>query len=54
MADEPYGYRFTEIMMDHAKDGARAIGEAILDDWAKHPRQEDAGDDISIIVVTVV
>jgi phosphoserine phosphatase RsbU/P len=54
IAGEPYGYRFTEIMISRAKDGARAIGEAILDDWRTYPREEDSGDDVSIIVVTVV
>jgi serine phosphatase RsbU (regulator of sigma subunit) len=50
---DPYGYRFTKIVEAKHKDGARAIGEAILDDWKAHPREEDAGDDVSLVVITV-
>jgi hypothetical protein len=50
---DPYGYRFISVLEAHAKEGARTIGEAILDDWRAHPRGEDAGDDVSIVVVSV-
>jgi serine phosphatase RsbU (regulator of sigma subunit) len=50
---DPYGYRFTGILEARAKDSSRAIGEAILDSWKAHPREEDSADDVSIIVVVV-
>jgi serine phosphatase RsbU (regulator of sigma subunit) len=50
-AGEPYGYRFTSIVEARASQGARAIGDAILDDWTAHPRELDMGDDISVIVI---
>lgn len=50
---DPYGYRFTAIVEERAKDGSRAIGEAILDSWKAHPREGDFADDVSIIVVTI-
>jgi serine phosphatase RsbU (regulator of sigma subunit) len=54
MAGDAYGYRFTEIIKARANEGARAIGEAILDNWKEHFREEDTGDDVSIIVVKIV
>jgi hypothetical protein len=54
MAGDPYGYRFTGIIQTHVKEGARAIGEAMLDDWKRHARDEDAGDDVSVIAITVI
>jgi Stage II sporulation protein E (SpoIIE)/NACHT domain len=50
---DAYGYRFTEIVEAKHAEGARAIGEAILDDWKAHPREEDAVDDVSLVVITV-
>jgi serine phosphatase RsbU (regulator of sigma subunit) len=50
---DPYAYRFTAIVEAHAKQEARTIGEAILDDWKAHPRQEDFADDVSVIVIAV-
>jgi len=51
MKGDPYGYRFTAIVEAHASESAETIGEAILDDWKAHPREEDAGDDVSVIVI---
>ena len=50
---DPYGYRFTEIVQARATEGARAIGEAVLDSWRAHPRSEDLADDVSLIAVTL-
>ena len=50
---DPYGYRFKEVVARHAKESARAIGEAIVDDWRSHPREEDLADYVSVIVVSV-
>ena len=51
---EPYGYRFTEVVEARAREGAKVIGEAILDSWKGHLREEDAGDDVSVIVVKLL
>jgi serine phosphatase RsbU (regulator of sigma subunit) len=48
---DPYGYRFTAIIEVHAKERAETIGEAILDSWRAHPREDDAGDDASVVVI---
>jgi serine phosphatase RsbU (regulator of sigma subunit) len=53
MGGDPYAYRFTEIIESGAEKGAHAIGRAVLDGWRAHPRAEDAGDDVSIIVVSI-
>jgi len=50
---DPYAYRFTQIVEAHAMESARSIGEAVLDSWRAHPREEDAGDDASIIVAKI-
>jgi hypothetical protein len=51
MNGDPYGYQFTAIVEAHAKDSAETIGEAILDGWKAHPREDDAGDDVSAVVI---
>jgi hypothetical protein len=33
--------------------GARVIGEAILDEWRDHPRDEGCADDVTVIVAAV-
>jgi len=50
---DPYGYRFARIIEARAKDSSRAIGEAILDSWKAHPREEDSADDVSLIVISM-
>ena len=50
---DAFGYRFTTIVESSCEMGARAIGQAILDKWRDHPRDEDAGDDVSLVVITV-
>jgi serine phosphatase RsbU (regulator of sigma subunit) len=53
MLGDPYGYRFTSLVEANAMQSARTIGEAVLDDWRAHPREEDCADDVSIIVIGV-
>ena len=53
LVGNPYGYRFTKIIEDRAGRGSKAIGEAILDDWRVHSREEDYADDVTVIVITV-
>jgi|HubBroStandDraft_6_1064221.scaffolds.fasta_scaffold01011_4 hypothetical protein len=48
-----YGHRFTKIIEYNAGRGSKAIGEAILDDWRVHPRDEDYADDVTVVVITV-
>lgn len=50
---EPYGYRFTEIVERMAGQSAKAIGEAILDDWREYPREADYADDVTVITVRI-
>src|SRR5208337_3739472 len=50
---DAYGYRFTGIVEEMHAVGARAIGESILEDWKAHSRDEDAGDDVTIVVVAL-
>jgi serine phosphatase RsbU (regulator of sigma subunit) len=51
---DPFGYRFTKIVDACSTMGSRSIGQAILDGWQSHGRQEDAGDDVTIAVVKVL
>jgi serine phosphatase RsbU (regulator of sigma subunit) len=53
MRGDPYGYRFTAIVEARSRESAETIGEAILDGWKVHPREDDAGDDVSVIVIRV-
>jgi len=48
---DPFGYRFTETVETNHGKGAKAIGQAILENWRTHPRDEDAGDDVTLAVV---
>ena len=48
---DAYRYRFTGLLQNRARDGARAMGQAVLDDWRAHPRKGDIGDDASIVVI---
>ncbi len=50
---DAYGYRFSEIINAHAADGARAIGQAILDGWKAHSREGDVGDDVTVVAISV-
>jgi serine phosphatase RsbU (regulator of sigma subunit) len=52
IADEdPYGYRFAEIMESKAGADAASIGRAILEDWRAYPRDRNVGDDVSLLVI---
>lgn len=53
MAGDPYGYRFQDIVAKTAEAGARAVGEAILDAWRRHPREADAVDDVTVVVIQI-
>lgn len=53
MSGDPYGYRFMRILEVGSEWSARDIGQAVLDDWRAHPREEDCGDDVSIIVAKI-
>jgi hypothetical protein len=48
-----YGYRFERLVGEAAARGARAVGEAILDDWRAYPRDGDYADDVTVIVAAV-
>jgi serine phosphatase RsbU (regulator of sigma subunit) len=48
-----YGYRFKELVKARAGQGARAVGEAVLDDWRAYPREGDYADDVTVVVATV-
>ena len=50
---DPYGYRFTEIVEKLAGQSAKAIGEAILDAWRSHPREQDYADDVTVITIVI-
>jgi hypothetical protein len=48
---DPYGYRFMGLVEERNQQGARLIGEAILDGWRAHHREGDYADDVSVIVI---
>jgi serine phosphatase RsbU (regulator of sigma subunit) len=48
-----YGYRFMPLVEGHAGQAAKAIGEAILDHWRAHPREDNYPDDVTLLVVKV-
>ena len=50
---DPYEYRFTGVVEKHRNDGPAVIGEAILDDWKAHLREEDSADDVTVVVVVL-
>lgn len=50
---DPYGYRFSRVVEEKAGAGARAIGDAILDDWRSHLRGEPPIDDAAVVVIAV-
>src|SRR5262249_32452773 len=47
------GYRFTEIIERLAGRDARTIGEAILEDWRRLPREGELTDDVTVVVATI-
>jgi serine phosphatase RsbU (regulator of sigma subunit) len=52
-ADNPYGYRFCQLLEDLAGQSARTVGEAILTSWRTHPRPLDWVDDTTVVVVVI-
>jgi hypothetical protein len=50
---DPYGYRFTKLLERLGGQSARAIGEAILEDWSGHPREGDQSDDVTLILISL-
>jgi serine phosphatase RsbU (regulator of sigma subunit) len=53
LPSEQYGARFLRLIEELAVQGARAVGEAILEDWARHPRQPGSADDVTVAVLAV-
>jgi hypothetical protein len=51
LSSEHYGWRFLPLIEERASQGARAVGEAILEDWARHPRQPGSADDVTVAVL---
>jgi serine phosphatase RsbU (regulator of sigma subunit) len=51
MAAEPYGYRFERVIPAFAHRSARAIGEAILEDWLLHSEGANYVDDVTVVVL---
>jgi serine phosphatase RsbU (regulator of sigma subunit)/tRNA A-37 threonylcarbamoyl transferase component Bud32 len=51
LGTQGYGYRFTSVIERLSEGPARAIGEAILDDWRYHPRPQQYLDDVTVVVV---
>jgi serine phosphatase RsbU (regulator of sigma subunit) len=52
-ADDPYGYRFVDVVEEHASESARSIGERIIADWRRHSRNPDWIDDVSVVVAVI-
>jgi hypothetical protein len=48
-----YRYRFTGLVAEKATQPARDVGEAILADWGRHPREGDYVDDVTVVVAAV-
>ena len=53
MAENPYGYRFEQLIPAIALRDARAIGEAILADWLTISERSDYVDDVTVIVISM-
>jgi hypothetical protein len=53
MAADAYGYRFERLIPNLAACGARAIGEAVLEDWLIHAEGANYIDDVTVVVVTI-
>ena len=53
MTTEPYGYRFERLIPNLASQGARALGEAILEDWLSHSEGTDYIDDVTVVVIAM-
>jgi serine phosphatase RsbU (regulator of sigma subunit) len=53
MAADPYGYRFERFIQALAPRGARAIGEAILEDWLIHSEGAEYVDDVTVVVLAM-
>jgi serine phosphatase RsbU (regulator of sigma subunit) len=51
VSGDQYGYRFERLVADVCQRGARAIGEAILDDWLVHAEGADYIDDATVVVL---
>jgi Stage II sporulation protein E (SpoIIE)/NACHT domain/CHAT domain len=53
MAADPYGYRFERLIPALVPRGARAIGEAILEDWLIYSEGADYIDDVTVVVIAM-
>jgi len=50
---DPYGYRFTSVVESSAGAGAKAVCDAIVNDWRSHQGDDPATDDATILVLVV-
>jgi serine phosphatase RsbU (regulator of sigma subunit) len=50
---DPYGYRFTSVIENHADEGARSIADAILHDWRSRKQDTSVGDDVTVMVAVI-
>jgi serine phosphatase RsbU (regulator of sigma subunit) len=53
MATDPYGYRFERLIPALVPEGARAIGEAILENWLIHSEGAAYADDVTVVVLAM-
>jgi serine phosphatase RsbU (regulator of sigma subunit) len=53
MAASAYGYRFERLIPTLASRGARAAGEAILEDWLVHSEGANYVDDVTVVVLAM-
>jgi hypothetical protein len=53
LSGDPYGYRFTRIIEENRHSSARAIGEAIVQDFRQHSSRGEYRDDVLVAVVCV-
>ena len=53
MAANAYGYRFERLIPALSHRGARAIGEAILEDWLAHSDGANYVDDVTVVVLAM-
>jgi hypothetical protein len=49
---DPYGYRFARVIERLAGAAMAVIGEAILEDWVGHRREDDTADDVTLVLIS--
>jgi serine phosphatase RsbU (regulator of sigma subunit) len=50
---DAFGYRFTEVIESGSNRSVHDLGEGILDAWKTHPRELEATDDASVLVIAL-